>query len=133
MTREWQQTRFRDLVMPDAVYYQSIWAVRDLIRMEERLKTIDHNLSGLSARPQGLVRDPVAGRRDAGVVNAERKILETRVDAIRKALEGVPPSYRDFIIDNIIKKKSGADYPNKIWRVWKQRFLYDVAKNLSLM
>lgn len=35
--REWQQTRFKSICMPDAVYYQSIWAVRDLHRMEERV------------------------------------------------------------------------------------------------
>ena len=33
--REWQQTRYRDIVLPDAVFYETIWAVRDLERMEE--------------------------------------------------------------------------------------------------
>ena len=39
--REWQQTRQREYVMPDAVYYQSIWAVRDLKRMEHRLDELE--------------------------------------------------------------------------------------------
>ena len=43
MSREWQQTRFKEFVMPDAVYYQSIWAVRDLQRMENRLHEIEHD------------------------------------------------------------------------------------------
>ena len=43
--REWQQTKFRDLVLPDAVYYQSIWAVRDLYRMEEQLMNMEQDIS----------------------------------------------------------------------------------------
>ena len=42
--REWQQTKFKDLVLPDAVYYQSIWAVRDLYRMENQLLTMEQNI-----------------------------------------------------------------------------------------
>ena len=45
MSREWQQTRFKEFVMPDAVYYQSIWAVRDLRRMENRIREIDRDVS----------------------------------------------------------------------------------------
>lgn len=32
MSRQWQQTKYKNLVLPEAVYYQSIWAVRDLQR-----------------------------------------------------------------------------------------------------
>ena len=37
MSKEWQQTRYKHLVLPKEVYYQSVWAVRDLERMEARL------------------------------------------------------------------------------------------------
>ena len=43
--REWQQTKFKDYVMPNAVYYQSIWAVRDLERMENRVAELNSQIS----------------------------------------------------------------------------------------
>ena len=59
--------------------------------------------------------------------------LEKRIGAIRTALDTVPPAYRQFILDNIILQKAYKCFPSKVWRVWKQRFLFHVAKNLALM
>lgn len=63
----------------------------------------------------------------------ERIILEERVQGIRKALSLVPEEYQVFLLDNIVFRASSKDYPSKRWGYWKQRFLYNVAKNLSLM
>lgn len=40
MAREWQQTKLREYLMPNAVYYQSLWAVRDIQRMEMRINEL---------------------------------------------------------------------------------------------
>jgi hypothetical protein len=135
MSREWQQTRFREFVLPDAVYYQSIWAVRDLRRMEERLAELGDEINAGSFGGS-IVGD---GRRDYSSIKptekkaVEKALLESRIKAIRKALETVPDSYRDFVLDNVALKKNDKGYPTKIWKIWKQRFLYNVAKNLSLL
>ncbi len=136
MAREWQQTRFKELVMPEGVYYQSLWAVRDLGRMENRVREINRDISKGKAGDCGLVREK---RQEFSAVSTseelvmERNLLETRVRAIRGALEGVPVKYRDIVMENIVDKTPVSKYPDKIWRLWKQRFLFQVAKNLSLM
>lgn len=136
MAREWQQRRFAEYVMPDAVYYQSLWAVRDLARMEERIRELDREIAGGSGRTTSFVRE---GQRDyAGIRPTEKKamekvVLEKRVEGIHKALSVVPETYRGFVYDNVAYKKEPIGYQTKIWKIWKQRFLFHVAQNLSMM
>lgn len=133
MAREWQQTKFKEYVMPDSVYYQCLWAVRDLERMEVRLGELKREKKTCSS---SLIcedkRMPLLSRPTENHA-MEMAILEERINAIREALSVVPECYRPFVLSNIIFKTSGKGYPNKLWRVWKQRFLFQVAKNLSIM
>ncbi|MBQ1484239.1 MAG: hypothetical protein IKG59_06255 [Firmicutes bacterium] len=134
MSREWQQTKMTKYLLPDAVYYQSLWAVRDLQRMELRIREMDKE--GTSARASSIVKDGSAdysGDSQTERKALERAILEERVEGIKKALSSVPSCYRSFILSNIIMKDSGKAFPDKLWRLWKQRFLYDVAHNLSMI
>ena len=134
--REWQQTKFKDLVMPDAVYYQTIWAVRDLDRMESDLRNMEQDIRLGNIPSTSIVSDDVntyTVSNPTEYMVVQKAQLEKRVEAIRSALETVPPAYRQFILDNIVKHKSYKCFPNKLWRVWKQRFLFNVAKNLELM
>lgn len=135
MAREWQQRRFAEYVMPDAVYYQSLWAVRDLARMEKRIRELDREITG-DGYSASIVRE---GRRDYAAIRptekkaVEKITLEKRVEAIRRALDTVPENYRDFVYANIVYKKQPVGYQTKIWKIWKQRFLFHVARNLSMM
>ncbi len=133
--REWQQTRFKDLVMPDAVFYQSIWAVRDLYRMEEELEILKQEISNGDMHTTSVVSDIKDGYelRNPTEDKVLRKVaLDRRVKAINDAIDSVPLAYRQFILDKIIHHKAYKCFPNKFWRIWKQRFLYNVAKNLRL-
>lgn len=136
LSREWQQTRFKKYVLPDAVYYQSLWAVRDLERMEERIRELSDNRDAME-RSGSLVREGgtaySAGSRPTENSAMERAMLEERVRGIRKAIEGIPEGYKSYVLSNVILKNSGKTFPNKVWRIWKQRFLYDVAVNLSIL
>ena len=135
MSREWQQTRFAEYVMPDAVYYQTIWAVRDLVRMESRLEELNEDRD-LSVHSHSLVMDGGATTeisRPTEKYALEKVLLENRISAIRSALEIVPDSFRGLVLSNIIMQTSGRDFPNKRWKYWKQRFLYGGAKNLQLL
>jgi hypothetical protein len=133
MSREWQQTKMTEYVMPDAVYYQSLWAVRDYQRMEKRIHELHRDLdkggsSVIGERGKGY-------NASSGVEKKalELTLLEDRVDGIKRAISCVPQEYRAFILSNIILKNSGAAFPDKVWRSWKQKFLYEVARNLSMM
>mgnify|MGYP000023496291 CR=1 FL=1 len=135
MSREWQQTKYKQFVMPDAVYYQCLWAVRDLERMEKRRSELIEEEAGI-LKGRSMVSDKGSSfvvHRPTEEQAVGRAVLEERIKAIREALEIVPEEYRSFILSNIILMNSGKAYPNKIWKYWKQRFLYNVAKNLSIM
>jgi hypothetical protein len=134
--REWQQTKFKDYVMPEAVYYQSLWAVRDLARMESRLDEINSDILEGGKKGGGVVRDghvDYGSNRPTENKAMEKAILEERVTGIREALSLVPENYRAYILSNIVMKNPGKTFPNKLWKIWKQRFLYNVARNLSMM
>lgn len=136
MGREWQQTRFKEYVMPDAVYYQSIWCVRDLERMEKRIAELNADANEGFMGSSSLVSDNTANYQDVRPTEdkaLELALLEGKVSGIYSAMALVPEAYRECIFDNIIRQKSNMEFPNKIWKIWKQRFLFHVAKNLSLM
>ena len=136
MTREWQQSKVKDLLMPDAVYYQCIWAVRDLYRMEDRLKEIERDIRSGKVMSTSIVSEDTNAynvSKPTESIVMQKASLERRINAIRDALDTVPLSYRQFILDNIIRQTSYKCFPNKLWRIWKQRFLFNVAKNLSLI
>ena len=133
MAREWQQTKYKELVMPDAVYYQTVWAVRDLERMENRLAELEQEEI---AGGRSIVSDRTSNfvlYRPTEEKAVERAVLRERIRGIHAALNMVPEEYRSFILSNLILKNTGKAFPNKLWRYWKQRFLYTVAKNLSIM
>lgn len=135
MTREWQQTKMTEYVMPNAVYYQSIWAVRDLERMEKRLTELKET-EGHGRKSVSVVCDDRTGYRVSRPSESkalELLVLEERVKGIREAMSMVPEMYRPYIISNIVRQNSGVSFPNNMWRIWKQRFLFNVAKNLSIL
>lgn len=134
MARQWQATKYKEFVMPDAVYYQSIWAVRDLIRMEERLRELEEEENLIKGK--SVICDQTANfvlRRPTEEYALEEAVLRERIGGIRKALEVVPAEYRSFILSNLILQNSGKSFPDKKWRYWKQKFLYHVAKNLTMI
>jgi hypothetical protein len=134
MAREWQQTKMTEYVMPNAVYYQSIWAVRDFERMQKRIKFLEkENDRSVS---KGVVKEKMS-KYDVGKpvekMAVEKAILEERVDGIKRALSVVPEEYRSYVLANIVLKNPGITFPDKVWRKWKQVFLFRVAKNLSMI
>lgn len=134
MSRQWQQTKYKNLVLPEAVYYQSIWAVRDLQRMEERLAELEEEEQ--SARGKSIVSDRCNNfvlYRATEEAAVELAVLRDRINGIHAAIDAVPQEYRSFILSNLILGTSGKNYPNKMWKYWKQRFLYTVAKNLTMV
>ena len=134
MSREWQVTQLPEYVLPNAVYYQSLWAVRDLERMENRLQDLMYERQSPKGSMVSESRKKYAGRFSKVENRAmETAILQERVDGIHQALILVPIEYRNTILDNIVLKESVTDQPDKEWRMWKQKFLFMVAHNLSMI
>ena len=134
MSREWQQTKMHNYVMPNAVYYQTLWVVRDLDRMESRLNELSSDNDEVST---GIVKEKSSKykhkRSKVEDSAMEKAILDERVTGIRNALQLVPEKYRSCIMDNIVLQEPVYNQPDKSWRAWKQKFLYNVAVNLSMM
>lgn len=158
MPREWQQKRYKQFVLPDAVYFQCVWAVRDLYRMEKRIEELERKkkasewkasagreperkdlrrrerdglYSALRVSDQGIYYGDGFDAREEE--RSELRALKRRVKLIREALETVPEEYHANILDNIILRTPSKAYPGKMWKYWKQRFLYAVAKKLAMI
>lgn len=136
MAREWQQTKMTEYVLPDPVYYQCLWAIRDLERLENKLSELEEDIKA-GVKGKAYVNE---GRRDycdvkPTEINAIEKVnLERRINSIKKAFAGVPDSYKGYVMDSILNKVSPKKrYPDNIWKIWKQRFVYSVAVNLNLI
>lgn len=112
MAREWQQTKMTEFLLPDEVYYQCLWAVRDLKRMERLVKEM---------------------RVSKKFTPFEVMNMEARVRAIRNALEMVPIAYQEYVMKSIVAHDSGRTFPDKFWKMWKQKFIYQVARNLAIV
>lgn len=136
MPREWQQKRYKQFVLPDAVYFQCVWAVRDLYRMEQRIEELEHRESAdyyspLSISDQSMhYGDDELEKEDQ---ETELSALKYRVGVIREALDDVPEEYHANILGNIILRMPSRTYHGKMWKYWKQRFLYIVAKKFAMI
>ena len=106
--KDYQIVTERSMKLPDCVYHQCLWIVRDMDRLNE-----------------------VAG---SEYVSLEVTVARERIRCISSALESVPVEFRAGILENIVKRGSGfgAFASNNTWRRWKQIFLYTFARNLGL-
>ena len=130
---EYQQKRMKSCLLPEAVYRQALWAVKDLPRMRETLLELEQSLDCL---PQAYVGQPrssgsysdLTAKRAGQMAN-----LALRIRTIEDSLKAVPMEYRDGILD---KLAYGVPYPDRhhanTWRRWQQAYLYQVAQGLHL-
>ncbi|MEF9921726.1 MAG: hypothetical protein RR313_07005 [Anaerovoracaceae bacterium] len=138
MAREWQQTKVRAYVLPDTVYYQTLWAVRDLERMEERIvelkEDIEVGLKGHNSFNETKVNYNYNYSKPTEDVALAKASLEERTKAIKEALSIVPDIYKQYVMNSVIYQiNPKRKYPDNIWKIWKQRFLYTVALNLNMI
>ncbi|MBQ6621419.1 MAG: hypothetical protein IJH75_01110 [Mogibacterium sp.] len=108
-----QYQRAKDLKLPHAVHYQCIWIVRDRARLEALVRQ----------------KEQENGR------SAAAETAAFHLECIRRALETVPECYRSGILDNIEGRRTGYEpYAHlNTWKRWKQRFLYELARELRLI
>lgn len=107
--KEYQPVRDAGRVLPREIYYECIWIVRDMARMQEIV-----NRTGYEGREFEVARD--------------------RLECINKALMAVPPEYRRGVMASIENRGGRVmDYAHEnTWKKYKQRFVYNLAKNLAL-
>lgn len=108
--KEYQSVKRKDLVLPREVYYECVWIVRGMDRLER------------------MVADGGAGNAVA------REEAWVRLYAIRSALEKIPECYREGVLRSVMER--GGMVPEgaheNTWKRYKQIFLHELAKQLAL-
>lgn len=131
---EKQLKRLPSYVLPEAVYRQALWAVKDLPRMKEKLQELEEVLDSMPQAYSGMPHGSGGRPADITALRAgEIAGLSVRIRAIEDSLMTLPEQYRDSILD---KLAYGVPYPDYVhmntWKKWQQVYLYQVAMSLRL-
>lgn len=133
--KDYQQKRMKSYVLPEAVYRQALWAVKDLARLKARLEVLEEEidqvctpvLDELAGGSSGKVCD-MTGHRAGELAN-----LSLRIAAIETAAMELPEKYRDGVINKLAYGVPyGDEYHLNTWKHWQQVYLYQVAMRLQL-
>lgn len=132
----YQQKRMKAFVLPETVYRQALWAVKDVPRMKKALKEAVEKEGALPKTEFDVLRvcesntqgNSITERRAAQVVN-----LSMKIDAIESAFVKIPEKYREGIRGKLMEGKPyGDECHSNTWKKWQQMYIFYVAKNLGL-
>lgn len=143
--KEYQIRTTDSSVLPRSVYYQCIWLVKDIERLRSNVQGAQNVPIAQSVLREQAVQSMQAVRGmkvmedtedtevesvelEASVCSASRE----RLEAIEAALALIPREYREGVLNNILYKTEFDDSAHEnTWKKWKQRFIYELAVNLS--
>ena len=126
----------KGLKLPDTVYWQALWAARDLPRLHEKLTEMEEACDALYAADpsrqrvmqSGCIHD-VTGRKAAELAQ-----LSQRVQAMEEAFGTTPDKYQQGIRDYLCL---GVPYPETFhrntWKRWQKIVVYQLALNLKIL
>ncbi len=134
---DYQQKRMKSYLLPEPVYRQAYWALRDLRRMKEELSYMTEERDMIAAGEKslsnigfgtGVIRDGT-GNKAVKIVNLSARIL-----AIEAAFDEIPEKYRAGLIrKNVDNLGYSLDTHINTWKKWQQVLMYHVAKNLQII
>ena len=135
--KDYQQKRMKEHLLPQPVYRQALWAVKDLLRLRSRLSELRRAAYAVGERKllDRCVRSGGGFVCDSTGNNAvEIANLSCRIDAIVSAFDAVPEKYRAGIESKLVYDVPYSDdfHPNT-WKRWQQVYLYNVAINLHIL
>ena len=113
--------------LPKEVYMKTLWHIRDYPRLKEECATLFAGAPIMDGQPKGnMPGDPT------GQIAIRYAELSSGIKAVEKALEAIPQEYRKGLLANIIDRVPYPVYAcPDTWRVWRQRFVYMVARNMN--
>jgi hypothetical protein len=123
-------------LLPQTVYRQALYAVKDLTRLKRKLLYLQYDIAGI------MPNDPSAVMSRGGSVSdltgnraSDIALTESRIKAIESAFKQVPDKYREGLKDKLINDVpiSRLGYSVNTWKKWQQVLLYHVAINLKLL
>lgn len=134
---DYQQKRMKSFLLPEPVYRQAYWALRDLRRMKEELSYMTEERDMIAAGEKTLSNFTYGtGFVSDRTGNKAIKIahLSSRIVAIEAAFDEIPPKYRAGLIrKNVDNLGYSLDFHINTWKKWQQVLVYHVAKNLQII
>lgn len=132
--REYQVKRLKDYKLPEAVYRQALWAIKDVNRLKEELNRTVEDIDSIhspsfvnESRGKGLYSDITASKAEKILV------LTNRIENIENALFAIPEKYRMGMRNKLMDGGSFGDkYHPNTWKKWQQVYIFHVAKNLGI-
>ena len=132
---DYQLRKEKDFLLPQTVYRQALYAVKDLDRLRRKLLFLNEE-SGCIRTPDPSEVHVTGGSISdlTGDLASELINTKTRIDAIEKAFIRVPEKYREGIRDKLVYDVpyDGCHCINT-WKKWQQVLLYYVAVNLEIL
>lgn len=127
---EYQKTKNNPYLLPKTLYYRVLWLIRDYERLKaERNEIIYSYNCQQDGLPKGSTMDSPTEQR---ALKLER--LSRELEAIDQALLQVDLDMRNSILENIYYQIPYPHYPIRwTWQRQKQKFVYNVAKNLHFL
>lgn len=133
--KDYQLKSIKSCRLPETVYRQALWAVKDLPRMKEKLMELEEMADCV---PSAYMDIP---RKSAGTVSdqtarlaGQMAHLSLRIQLIEGSLEAVPVLYRDGILGKLAYGIPYSDrFHSNTWKRWQQVYLYQVAVSLQLL
>lgn len=135
--KDYQAKRLKDYVLPQPVYRQALWAVKDLERLKGRLRELKADAYALGSYDMSMPALGYGTGRVCDVTGSKAVAiahLSRRIDAIEDAFMTVPAKYRGGVEDKLIRDVPYDEEFASIntWKKWQQIFLYHVAHNLQI-
>ncbi len=126
----------KSYVLPQAVYRQALYAVKDLDRLRRKLSFLIKTKNKVSITDPsylmgggGLITDLT------GNIATEITDTEARINAIESAFDKIPDKYRDGIEEKLVYD---VPYDSNVhcmntWKKYQQMLIYYVAENLRIL
>ncbi len=132
---DYQQKKEKDYVLPQTVYRQALYAVKDLDRLRRKLRFLKEEITSIKSPDPSDIRISGGSVSDlTGALASELIHTKSRIDAIENAFFKVPEKYREGIGDKLVYDVPyDGGYCLNTWKKWQQVFIYYVAKNLGIL
>ena len=123
-------------LLPQTVYRQALYAVKDLERLKRKLFYLRETAGSLKGIDPSDTPVSVSDVSDiTGNIATEISLTENRIAAIEGAFLKLPEKYREGIEDKLVR-----DVPYNLskhcintWKKWQQILIYHVANELKLL
>lgn len=134
--KDYQQKKLKPYLMPEPVYRQAYWALRDLKRMKEELSRLMEERDMIAAGEKSLsnfaygtsIVSDGTGNRAVDIAH-----LSSRIFAIEAAFNEIPEKYREGLWrKNVENSYYTGDTHLNTWKKWQQILIYHIAKNLQI-